>query len=486
MAKRKLGLLATLLILLLCVSLSDTSPLNVYLEVEGGCNVTHEYGEELEVCASVDAEASLEIVKVYPSGKEEKCLAVLNTIPGVSYCTRVNLKGEAGKWVITARAVSNGYEDQDTCIVYTTKINTVLSVYVEKEVYEPGETVKIYGSLRTADGRGIYGKYISLSYRDSSSGSIDEVKTDSQGRFKAYWKPLREGYYTIVAIFPGDEIYESAQASTVVAVIEVEKNLDVKVSPSRVNANPGDEIKVLIEVTANNWRSDEVELKVHTPPGISYSLSRTSGIPPYKASLTLNIEALGSGTYEVEVVASGGGLSAAKTIYIEIDVVKENSKLELFYDNRVKVGKEVAIEGRLYPRISTVLQLEITEPDGSRREEKIYTSSEGEFKKIFTVDKPGTWTIAVKWKGNEKYSPVERTINVLVEEATERKEEGTGSFLSSPFMLIVAIAAIAAIAFIVAKKISRPSPPVSPPPSPPPPPPPPSPPEEPPPPPPIP
>lgn len=115
-------------------------------------------------------------------------------------------------WIVRARFDGNTalFGSSTYIIIYSVgpSPDSQLTIYFSSYVGITGLQVNIYGSLTGAENRPIEGESIALTYAVGDvGGPITSVRTDSDGKYSAGWKPSATGNYTLQAQWNGNATY---------------------------------------------------------------------------------------------------------------------------------------------------------------------------------------------------------------------------------------------------------------------------------------
>lgn len=106
----------------------------------------------------------------------------------------------------------------------------------------------------------------------------------------------------------------------VTLIVEEQPDFTVDVEPGSLSLIQGESAEVTVEVTAIGGFGEEVELEVSdVPDGVSVTFSPESGVPDFTSNMTVEVsEEVEPGTYELQVVGSGGGKSHSALLTLEV------------------------------------------------------------------------------------------------------------------------------------------------------------------------
>ena len=114
-------------------------------------------------------------------------------------------------WIVRARFDGNSALFGSLTYTIVNSVGPVsvqLTIYFSTYVGITGLQVNIYGNLTGAENRPIGGESIALTYAVGAvGGPITSVKTGSDGKYSAVWKPSATGNYTLQALWNGNATY---------------------------------------------------------------------------------------------------------------------------------------------------------------------------------------------------------------------------------------------------------------------------------------
>ena len=262
---------------------------------------------------------------------------------------------------------------------------------------------------------------------------VPVLKASANYDGKATWMLiLPVGTYDAFALYKGNENYSSVNTSGIFHVKDIKTTVDINVGKVHVGEDTVIEINVGPEGASGNL--------VISVDGENYTATLDNG----KATLSLsNIKA---GKHSVEVYFEGNAPYSSVNKSTAFTVLKQDATLDVDVPSQITDGDDLIIEIDLPDDATGTVTVEI---DGKR-----YTASVEDGVAIFRISglSAGEHEINIYYSGDDKYSPMNKTVSVSVNEADEPDEnitEKEGSRIShgilssqetgNPIMLLILI-----------------------------------------------
>lgn len=126
-------------------------------------------------------------------------------------------------WLVRARFDGNPglFGSWTYAIIYqVVSVESHITFHFSTYVGVTGLQVNLYGTLTGVEGRPVRGEDIVLTYTVGQVGGlITSVKTDSDGKYSAVWKPSATGNYTLQAEWRGNETYFGSIATSTPLIV---------------------------------------------------------------------------------------------------------------------------------------------------------------------------------------------------------------------------------------------------------------------------
>ena len=181
----------------------------------------------------------------------------------------------------------------------------------------PGETATYQVSITYSD-PSYSGTEIDIQVSGLGPGMDYQVSPSPPTLIVSTTPSTPAGTYTVALVGSANGVSHEADASLVVQPAQ-QFDFSISVSPSSQTVTPGASASFTVNVGLVSGSAQSITLTLSgTPTGVSGSFNPTSGTPPFTSSLTITSASSATGSYQLTVTGSGGGVTHQATLTLTV------------------------------------------------------------------------------------------------------------------------------------------------------------------------